>query len=114
MILPMKWIPDTQTLEITERNQAALADKLDNPLSARSLRSPCGEVLAQAVEDDARSGTATFEGVLQLTRSELTHLSAVGATVTVGAVTVVAVPNAAHYTDRPAGVVFMPTSGETR
>ncbi|MGB5111187.1 MAG: hypothetical protein WBO08_06020 [Mycobacterium sp.] len=110
----MKWIPDTQTLEITERNQAALADKLDDPLSARSLRSPCGEVLAQAVEDDARNGSAGTEAVVQLTRSELAHLATLGATVTVGAVTVVSVLDSAHYTDRPAGVVFMPTSGETR
>ena len=37
----MKWIPSSSTLELTNRNVTALLDKLDDPLSARSLVSPC-------------------------------------------------------------------------
>lgn len=82
MIWPMKWIPDTRTLELSARNICALTDKLDDELSARSIGSPCG-----ATE---------------------------GATVTVGTVTVVAAPDPAHYKTRAPGVVFMPSTGETR
>lgn len=114
MIGRMKWIPDTNTLELSARNVTALTDKLDDELSARSIGSPCGAVIAQAVEDGHRSATAGTEAVVQLTRSELTVLATEGATVTVGAVTVVAVPDAAHYKTRAPGAVFMPSTGETR
>lgn len=110
----MKWIPDQQKLELTERNIRALRDKLDDPLSARSLRSPCREVMVQAVQDGAGTATAGTEAVVQLTRSELTVLATEGATVTVGTVTVASVPDSAHYKTRAPGTVFIPSSGETR
>lgn len=53
-------------------------------------------------------------GSLPLTRAQLRTLSTEGQTVRVGAVTVVSVPDAAHYGDRAAGPVYMPSSGETR
>lgn len=43
-----------------------------------------------------------------------TRGAAGGETVTVGEVNVVPVPDAAHYANRPAGDVFMPSSGEWR
>ncbi len=114
MIGRMKWIPETTTLELTARNICALTDKLDDPLSARSIVAPRGVPLVQAVEDGQRSESAGTEAVVQLTRSELAVLATEGATVTVGSVTVVAVPDAAHYKTRAPGAVFMPSAGETR
>lgn len=108
----MKWIPDTRTLELTARNIAALTAKLDDPLSARTLVEPNGELMVTAVEDGAANPALLAEAVLHLTRGQLAVLATVGATVTVADVAVVAVPDSAHYGDRAAGEVYMPSSGE--
>jgi hypothetical protein len=113
----MKW-NSNRTLELTQRNLSALQAKLNNPLSARMLRSPCQAIIARAVED-ADAGSAELkqshvtEGVVELTRSELHELlETVGATVDFAGITVRSVPDSAHYGDRPPGEVFMPSSGE--
>jgi hypothetical protein len=113
----MKW-NSNRTLELTQRNITALLAKLDDPLSARMLRSPCQEIIARAVED-ADVGSAELkqsrasEGVVELTRSDLHELlETVGATVDYAGITVRSVPDSAHYGDRPPGGVFMPSSGE--
>lgn len=107
----MKYDPDTATVELTTRNINALTAKLDDPLSARTLVSPCGLRMVRSVEDADRTNTDTSEGIVTVTRSELAQLLE-GATVTVAGITVVSVPDAAHYSSRPSGVVVMPTSGE--
>ncbi|MGW4100635.1 hypothetical protein [Mycobacterium sp. NPDC004974] len=107
----MKYHPATNAVELTNRNLNALRDKLDDPESARALGSPCGRVMVRAVEDGERSSTDTSEGMVIVTRSEITALLA-GESVSVGDVTVVPVPDAAHYSSRPSGVVAMPSSGE--
>ena len=74
----MRYLPDNDppVLELSRRNLQALLDKLDDPLSARTLVSPGlpGEPLiyVKAVED------------------------------------------AEHYSDRPPGPVYMPSTGERR
>lgn len=110
----MKWIRATSTLELTARNVTALLDKLDDPLSARSLVSPCRFITVIAVETAGSGEAVVGPGTLPLTRSQLEELSTEGAVVRVGAVTVVSVPDAAHYSDRPPGTVYMPSSGEIR
>lgn len=114
----MKWIDDTRTLELTAGNVAGLTAKLDDPMSARTLASGCGCIMARAVEDDDRTAepasAAAGEHVVTLTRSELAELAIESATVTVGRITVVAVPDTAHYGDRAPGVMYMPSGGEWR
>lgn len=110
----MKWISDSRTLELTQRNVAALSDKLDDPLSARTLRSPCGEVFVTAVEAAGAAEAVAAPDVVPLTRSMLADLATPGATVTVAGVQVVSVEDAAHYADRDPGAVYMPSSGEVR
>lgn len=109
----MKFDPGTQIIELTTRNLNALRDKLDDPQSAPTLGSPCGLVRVHAVEDGGRASTDTREGMVVLSRSELVKLLA-GESVVVGDVLVVPVPDAAHYTARPAGDVLMPSTGELR
>jgi hypothetical protein len=112
----MKWIAESRTLELSERNSLALLRKLDDPLSARMLRSPCQEMIAHAVEDtDAAADPAAVaaEGVVEVTRSQLRKLlDNVGATVDFAGIRVVAVPDSDHYGERAPGEIFMPTSGE--
>ena len=110
----MKWIPDSDTLELTQRNVTALLDKLDDPLSARTLRAPCGLVQVTAVESPGAAEAVVAPDTVPLTRSQLWELATEGATVRLGGVTVVSVADADHYSDRAPGTVFMPTSGETR
>ena len=110
----MRWDPGTLTLELTERNVCALIDKLDDPLSKRTITSPCRRISVTAVESAGAAEAATAPGTLPLTRSQLEVLATVGATVRVAGVRVVSVPDEAHYADRPAGVVFMPSTGEYR
>ncbi|CAJ1505277.1 hypothetical protein [[Mycobacterium] burgundiense] len=110
----MKWIPDTDTLELTQRNITALTDKLDDPLSARTLRSPCGQIMATAVPSAGAGEAVAAPGTVPLTRSQLEELAVMGAEVRVAGITVVAVPDEAHYGDRPAGTVYMPSSREYR
>lgn len=111
------------TVELTQRNLAALLAKLDDPRSSRSLVDGTESVLVQSVEDgkarlDEAPGYSYAPAaggalVVELTRSRLNDLlGTVGSTVTVGAVAVVSVPDAAHYSDRPPGEVYMPSSGE--
>lgn len=49
----MKWIPGTSTLELTARNVTALLDKLDDPMSQRTLITPCRFLAVTAVETPA-------------------------------------------------------------
>lgn len=109
----MKFEPEINRLELTTRNLNSLWDKLDDPQSARAVGSPCGRVTVRATEDADRTNTDTSGGVVTVTRSELTALLT-GKTVTVGGIDVVPVPDAAHYANRAAGDVFMPSSGEWR
>ncbi|MFT9663682.1 hypothetical protein ACM0CQ_15705 [Mycobacteroides abscessus subsp. abscessus] len=109
----MKYDPDPRALELTKRNINTLLDKLDDPASARTLGSGCGRVMVQAVEDDGRHSKDTSEGMVVVTRSELAQLLE-GETMTVGDIIVVPVPDAAHYSSRPAGDVYMPSTGELR
>jgi hypothetical protein len=115
----MKWIPTPNpTLELTTRNLSALQAKLSDPLSARTLRSPCQEIIARAVEDDAAGSEElqqlrASEGVVEVTRSQLRKLlDNVGAAVDFAGIRVVSVPNSAHYADRDPGEVFVPSTGE--
>lgn len=110
----MKWIPSSSTLELTNRNVTALLDKLDDPLSARSLVSPCRFLQVTAVATPGAAESVIAPGTLPLTKAQLETLRTEGQTLRVGAVTVVSVPDAAHYANRPAGRVFMPSSGEIR
>lgn len=109
----MKYEPETRRVELTTRNVTTLLDKLDDPESARALGSSCGRIIVRAIEDTERTSTDTSEGVVTVTRSELLALLA-EETVTVGSISVVPVPDAAHYTTRRAGDVLMPSSGEWR
>lgn len=113
----MKYIADTRTVELTTRNLNALNDKLDDLLSARTIGSPCGQVRVRAVEDadgtESQASAAAVEGMVLVTRSELAALLA-GETVTVAGMALVPVPDAAHYSSRPAADVYMPGSGELR
>lgn len=110
----MEWIETTRTLELTARNINALTAKLDDPESARMLRSGCGQATVHAVETVTadKATAAAAEGVVTVTRAQLAELTVEGATVTVAGITVVSVPDAAHYSRRPSGVVLMPTTGE--
>lgn len=58
----MKYIPavdqtDLPTLELTRRNLQALLDKLDDPMSARSLIDGERKIVVTSVEDDAHYKT---------------------------------------------------------
>lgn len=110
----MEWIPDTRTLELTARNIAVLTAKLDDPESARMLRSGCGQATVHAVETTTaeKVTAAAAEGVVTVTRAQLAELATEGTTVSIADITVRSVPDAAHYSTRPSGVVLMPTSGE--
>lgn len=111
----MRWIPETNTLELTGRNVEALLDKLDDPLSARTLISPDPHLIpVTAVESAGAAEAAATPGAVVLTRSQLRTLATEGAQVRVGCVRVKAVADAAHYADRAAGEVFMPSAGEYR
>jgi len=111
------YIEDGRVVELTARNIAALLAKLDDALSVRTLVSGAGDVMVRAVEDAAARGdesatrAAGSEGVVLLTREELHCLAAPGATVVVAGFTVRSVPDAAHYSHRAPGVVYMPGSG---
>lgn len=52
----MKYIPETQTLELTRRNLQALLDKLDDPLSVRTLCDDETGFAVKAVEDAEHYG----------------------------------------------------------
>ncbi|SHP29322.1 Uncharacterised protein [Mycobacteroides abscessus subsp. abscessus] len=110
----MEWIPDTRTLELTARNINTLTAKLDDPESARMLRSGCGQATVHAVETvtAGKATAAASEGVVTLTRAQLAELAVEGATVTIAGISVVSVPDSAHYSNRPSGVVVMPSSGD--
>lgn len=110
----MRYVADTRTLELTARNIAALRVKLDDEQSARTLGSPCGRILVHAVDTAAaeKVTAAAAEGVVTVTRAQLAELAVEGATVTVDGITVRSVPDAAHYSSRPSGIVVMPSSGE--
>ncbi|MFA5710747.1 hypothetical protein [Mycolicibacterium sp.] len=109
----MKWIPDIDTLELTERNVQALTDKLDDPLSARTIRSPCGEIMVTAVPGAGAAEAVAAPGTVPLTRGQLEELAMVGAEVRVAGIRVIAVPDEAHYGDRAPGTVYMPSTGES-
>lgn len=117
----MKWTPENQTVELTERNVAALTTKLDDPLSVRTLVSPCGLIAVQAVEVDRSAPPSAglggpMRGVVQtlvLTRAALRTLAVVGSEVMIDQVRAVSVADAEHYIDRAPGPVFMPSTGET-
>lgn len=52
----VKYIEDGRIVELTARNITALLAKLDDRLSARTLQSPCRQVLVRAVDGDAERG----------------------------------------------------------
>lgn len=110
----MQWNADTNTLELTARNVAALTAKLDDPRSACTLTAGDSAVTVQAIERPVEAGenNLSTERIVSLTRTQLEVLAIPSAVITVGDVTVVAVPDAAHYSGRPSGAVYMPTSGE--
>ncbi len=110
----MKYIKDVRTIELSARNVTALLAKLSDPLSARTLAAPGGDVFVQAVEDNDVRGSASgldAESVVMLTRDELWALTSAGTTVLVGGYMVLSVPDSVHYTDRKPGEVYMPDSG---
>lgn len=107
-------MPDSETLELTQRNVRALKDKLDDPLSARTLVSPCGGMRVTAAPGPGAAEAAVAPETLPLTRAQLAELATEGAEVRIGTVRVVSVPDSAHYSDRPAGTVYMPSTGEYR
>lgn len=112
----MKWIPETSTLELTARNVSILLRKLDDPQSVRMIGSPGPlQVLVQAVEEhvtDTAAEAAAAEGVITVTREQLAALSTPSASVTVAGITVVSVPDEAHYADRDPGPMILPSTGE--
>ncbi|MDH6245497.1 hypothetical protein [Mycobacterium sp. OTB74] len=123
----MKWIADTRTVELTERNLSALLAKLDDPASVRTLVSPCRALAVHAIEDGADPDAAAaetlacltatrrvpVEPVVVLCRSQLAALAGtVCGALSASGVCVVSVPDSAHYKDRNPGPVVMPTSGE--
>lgn len=110
----VRWASETETLELTARNIQALTDKLDDPMSARTLVSPCGGIRVTAVPSPGAAEAAVAPDTLPLTRAQLQELATEGAEVRVGAVRIVSVPDAAHYGDRAPGTVFMPSTGEYR
>lgn len=113
----MRYIGHGRIVELTVRNITALLAKLDDPVSARMLESPGGQVIVRSVADTSARGSETTteavgsEGVVMLTRDELGHLMTPGATVMVAGYTVLSVPDEAHYGDRAPGEVYMPESG---
>ncbi|WP_350222961.1 hypothetical protein [Mycolicibacterium porcinum] len=113
----MKYDSDARRVELTTRNLQALTDKLDDARSARTIGSPCGLVRVRAVEGidrtAAQADAGTAEGIVLVTRGELSAMLS-GETVVVGGIEVVPVPDTAHYTNRPAGDVIMPSTGELR
>lgn len=110
----MKWIPETDRLELTARNVCALTEKLADPLSARTIVSPCGRIRVTAVSSAGAAEAAVAPKTLPLTRAQLVELATEGAEVRIGTVRVVTVPDSAHYGDRPPGAVYMPSTGEYR
>lgn len=60
-ITATKWIEDTRTVELTERNAGAFLAKLDDELSACAVVSGCGRVMVCAAEDTDRIDFAAQE-----------------------------------------------------
>lgn len=48
----MKYLENTKTLELTRRNLEILLEKLDDPISRRTLLDPDGVIAVKAVEND--------------------------------------------------------------
>ena len=71
----MKWIPDSSTLELSARNVTALIDKLDDPLSARTIVSPCQSVRVTAVESAGAGEAVAAPDTVPLTRAQLGELA---------------------------------------
>lgn len=113
----MQYIEDGHVVELTARNVTALLAKLDDSLSSRTLMSGAGDLIVRAAEDVAARGCETAtraagsEGVVILTREELHCLAVPGAAVVVAGFTVRSVPDAAHYSHRAPGEVYMPELG---
>ncbi|KLI09295.1 MULTISPECIES: hypothetical protein [Mycobacteriaceae] len=114
----MKWIEATQTVELTQRNVTALADKLDDRLSCRTLVTDCRRIAVCSIEDSdctvRDKAAAASTGIVRLTRSDLAALASPGAAVAAAGVTVVAVQDKDHYGDRAPGTVYMPSTEEYR
>lgn len=113
----MNWDSDARIVELSDRNIAMLIRKLDDPVSARMIGAPGGGVVVRAIEDCDRDDRfvdmAVTEGIVTVTRSELTRLARTsGATVLVADVTVNSVPDAKHYGERPPGPMYMPSADE--
>lgn len=112
----------TAVLELSRRNLTVLLAKLDDPLSARALVAPDGQLMVRAVEEEGYAAgrhAQLSEGVVQLTRREilclLTSLDRGCGTPRakrIGNVSIRAVEDAEHYRDRRPGQVWMPSSGE--
>lgn len=96
----MKFIPAEEgqvlhRLELTRRNLEILLAKLDDPLSARSLKDPDWHIVVTATEDHVETDKGMFfPGNGQC-------------------VEVVPVENEVHYANRQPGAMYMPSTGET-
>ncbi|KMV14861.1 hypothetical protein ACT17_28300 [Mycolicibacterium conceptionense] len=109
----MKFLEEARTVELTARNIDALTRKLDDPASMRTLISGCHRIAVFAREDeyDTEGRPASPIDIVTVTRSQLDTLAG-GDRVETGGFTLVPVPDSAHYSDRAAGEVYMPSSGE--
>lgn len=115
----VKWIPESRTLELSQRNVNTLLLKLDDPASARTLIAPASHLHVRAVENaddtDSRVVHTLSKDIaaVVLTRSDLQALRVVGTEILIEDLVVQTVSDSDHYGDRPPGEMYMPTSGET-
>lgn len=109
-------------LELSRRNLTILLAKLDDPLSARALVAPDGQLMVRVVEEEESVAVRLArlsEGVVQLTRREIHCLlmtldrgcrTRIGKNI--GNVSIRAVEDHEHYHDRRPGLMWMPSLGE--
>lgn len=120
----------TYRLELSRRNLEVLLAKLDDPCSARTLckltefgDEPLGEIMVRAVEhgseftiDEApryRANVPRRELVALLDSLDAAAFAAaMKSKCSTADLVIVAVENDAHYSDRPPGEMYMPSTGE--
>jgi hypothetical protein len=111
----MKYVPAEEspyalpTIELTRRNLEILLAKLDDHASARTIIKDGWAITA--VEDPVRKVTPEEFIAIKAADAGLPPLHA--ASLIGDRHVVKAVENDEHYSDRPPGEMFMPTSGET-